>query len=257
MNWNLWLHQIRAVIRLELMRYMKGRRWVGVYIVAIAPVLLLLLAARRGGAPPPDVYPNFFQGFMLRFAVFISSITVFTQSYRGEVLEKTLHFYLLAPARREVIAIGKYLAGVIFTSTVFAASTVLTFFLMHSLMREPKPPFFSHLTGYLAATVLACIIYGAACFLIGLMFKNPAGAAALLLGWEGLSFLLPPLFQQFSAIYFLQALMPVAIERGPFAVIADPPSLVFGVPALLVVTAIFLAIAGWMFRLTQVTYSAD
>lgn len=257
MNWNLWFRQARAVVRLELMRYVKGRRWLGVYIVALAPVLLLLLAVRRGGAPPPEVYPNFFQGFMLRFAIFISAITVFTQAFRGEVLEKTLHLYLLAPARREVIAIGKYGAGVIFTSLVFGASTTLTFLLVHSLMPDPKPPLFSHLAGYLTAAVLACIVYGAACFLVGLLFKNPAGPAALLLGWEGLSFLLPPLFQQFSAVYYLQALLPVAIERGPFAVVTDPPSILFGIPALLIVTAIFLAISGWVFRMAQVTYSAD
>ncbi len=257
MNWNLWLRQAGAIVRLELTRYLKGRRWLGVYAVAFAPVLLLLVASRRAQAPDPDVYANLFQFFTLRFAIFISAIAVFTQLFRGEVLEKTLHFYLLAPARREIVAVGKYAAGAVFMSAVFGASTVLTYITMHSFMAEPKPPLVLHLVSYLAATVLACVIYGAACLVVGLMFKNPAGPCTILLGWEGTSFLLPPIFQRFSAVHYIQALLPVSVDRGPFAIVTEPPSALYGVPLLLIVTAALIAIAGGIFRFTQVTYSAD
>ncbi len=257
MNLDLWLRQTVAIVRLELKRYIKARRWFGVYLVALAPVLLLLVASRRAEAPDQDVYANLFQFFMLRFAVFISSIAIFTQLFRGEVIEKTLHFYLLAPVRREVVALGKYAAGAVFTSVVFGASTMLTYITMHSFMAEPKPPLVSHLASYVTATIAACIIYGAACFLVGLMFKNPAGPCAVLLAWEAFSFVLPPFFQRFSAIHYIQALLPVSVDRGPFAIVTEPPSPIYGVPLLLIVTALLLAAAGAIFRFTQVTYSAD
>jgi ABC-type transport system involved in multi-copper enzyme maturation permease subunit len=257
MNWNLWIPQIRAIVRLELLRYLKARRWFGIYIVAFGPMFLILLAGLRGLTPDADDYANLFQAFVMRFSIFISALAIFSQSFRGDVLDKTLHFYLLVPARREVIAVGKYAAAALFTCTLFGVSTAGTYLLTHLFMEEPKPPLLTHLVQYVFVAVLACMIYGAVCYLVGLLFKNPSGPAALLLAWEGLSFLLPPLFQQFSAVYYLQSLFPVPIARGAFAVVLEPPSPFIGVPILLIATAVILGAASWMFRSTQVTYSAD
>ena len=35
------------------------------------------------------------------------------------MIDKSLHFYLLAPIRREVLLVGKYLAGLIATVVIF------------------------------------------------------------------------------------------------------------------------------------------
>jgi ABC-type transport system involved in multi-copper enzyme maturation permease subunit len=257
MNWNLWLRQVRAIVRMELLRYLKARRWFGVYLVAFGPLFLILMAGLRGAMPDANIYANLFQAFVMRFGIFISALAIFSQSFRGDVLDKTLHFYLLAPARREVLAIGKYAAAAVFTSAVFGLSTSASYLLMHVFMEEPRPPLFSHMVQYVIVAVLACMIYGAVCYLVGMLFKNPSPPAVILLAWEGLSFLLPPLFQQFSAVHYLQSLLPVTVDRGPFAVIVEPTSAFVGVPVLLIVTAVLLAAAAWMFRFTQVTYSAD
>ena len=39
--------------------------------------------------------------------------------FRGEMLDKTLHYWFLAPARREVLLAGKYLAGLIAAVVIF------------------------------------------------------------------------------------------------------------------------------------------
>jgi ABC-type transport system involved in multi-copper enzyme maturation permease subunit len=257
MNWKLWFQQVRAIVRLELLRYLKARRWFGIYLVAFAPLFLILLAGLRGGTPDAEDYATLFQAFIMRFAIFISGLAIFSQSYRGDVLDKTLHFYLLTPTRREVIAVGKYAAAAVFTCIVFGVSTGATYLLTHIFMEEPKPPLLSHMALYVFVAVLACMIYGAACYLVGLLFKNPSGPAAILLAWEGLNFLLPPLFQQFSAVYYLQSVLPVAIDRGPFAVVVEPTSAIVGVPVLLIAISVILGAAAWIFRFTQVTYSAD
>ena len=69
-------------------------------------------------------YATLFQLFILRFGVFVSSALILSQAFRGEILEKTMHFYLLAPVRRELVAIGKYLAGVIFVAALFTSTTI-------------------------------------------------------------------------------------------------------------------------------------
>src|SRR5678815_947402 len=140
MKWGLWAAQAVTIMKVELKRYVLGRRWIGVYAAAYAPVALLLaVVVLRPGGPAgrislsdrSQMYAFFFQTFALRLSIFFSCALVFSQLFRGEILEKTLHFYLLTPVRREVIAAGKYLAGVFALALIFSTSTILTNILIY------------------------------------------------------------------------------------------------------------------------------
>src|SRR5207244_1760902 len=50
--------------------------------------------------------------------------------FRGEMLEKTLHYYFLTPMRRELLVAGKYLAGLASALVLFVASTALSFLMI-------------------------------------------------------------------------------------------------------------------------------
>src|SRR6185295_1805576 len=71
------------------------------------------------------IFATVFQFFYLRLAVFFGCVGVFTNLFRGELVQKSLHFYLLTPMRREVLMIGKYLSGLIATTVIFCTSTML------------------------------------------------------------------------------------------------------------------------------------
>lgn len=254
---------------MELRRYIRGRRWIGMYVMALAPVALFLMrnAALRANLITPQFqlsedYARFYQFFILRFGVFFCSAVIFSQMLRGEVLEKTLHFYLLAPTRRLVIVIGKFLAGVVTSAALFGGCTAATFILFYL----PSPSFnefflngngVSHLSGYMLVTILACIGYGAIFLLAGLVFKNPGIPAVFLLGWESLSFIFPEKVQYFSMVYHFQSLLPVRLDRGVFAVVVEPLSPIVSVPVIVIVAVVFLTVSGWLLGRTQVTYSAD
>ena len=268
MNWRLWTRQITAIATLELKRFLLARRWTGVYLVTLAPVLLMFLRFSFASSrfepvgALTGIYANLFHFFELRFAFFMGSAAVFTQLFRGDILEKTLHFYLLVPARREVIAVGKYVAGVAFVSVLFVISTVGTHLLIYAPSSEfgaffLEGPGLSHLLRYVAVALLAGIVYGALFMLVGVRFKNSGVVTVGLLAWESLSFALPSTFQMFSVVHYFQGLLPVAVDRGPFAVLSEPVPSILGIPALLAATAAFLAASGWLVRSTQVTYSAD
>ena len=62
-----------------------------------------------------------FHHFYLRLAVFFGCLGIFMNLFRGEMLHKTLHYWLLAPARREVLLIGQYLAGLIAVVVIFTS----------------------------------------------------------------------------------------------------------------------------------------
>ena len=63
-----------------------------------------------------------YQLFFVRLVIFFVCFTVFTYLVRGEIAERSLHFYLMAPLRRDVFLIGKYIAGLIAASIIVLAS---------------------------------------------------------------------------------------------------------------------------------------
>ena len=268
MNWNLWIKQALTVTKVELKRYVLGRRWIGVYLAAYAPVaLLLFVAIRMAGrvrslSDLSEMYAFFYQTFMLRLAIFFSCALVFSQLFRGEILEKTLHFYLLAPVRREVIAAGKYLAGTISMALIFTTSTILTNILMYMAGTSWATFFlegdgFSNLARYVLVTILACVAYGGVFMLTGLRFRNPVVPAIVVGLWEAFYFVLPETLQKLTIMHYLQSILPLVIDRGPFSVVIDASSGTFSVLALVAFAMLMVWASGKMLKKTEVTYSAD
>ncbi len=52
---------------------------------------------------------------------------IFNNLFRGEMLEKTLHYYYLTPLRRELLVAGKYLAGLGTALVLFVGSAAASF----------------------------------------------------------------------------------------------------------------------------------
>jgi len=70
------------------------------------------------------LFAGVFQFFFLRLAVFFGCLGIFMNLFRGEILDHSLHFYFLAPIRREVLMVGKFFAGLLATCVIFVASVV-------------------------------------------------------------------------------------------------------------------------------------
>ena len=68
------------------------------------------------------MFAGVFQFFFLRLAVFFGCLGIFMNLFRGEILDRSLHFYFLAPIRREVLMVGKFLAGLLATCVIFVTS---------------------------------------------------------------------------------------------------------------------------------------
>src|SRR3989337_3998997 len=71
------------------------------------------------------VFAGIFQYFYLRLAIFFGCLVIFMYLFRGEMSNRTLHFWFLAPARREVLLAGKYAAGLIASAVIFGGGAVL------------------------------------------------------------------------------------------------------------------------------------
>ena len=87
---------------------------------AISPSFSSTAALRLIERSDPETLPSnllifatIFRFYFLRLAVFFGCVGIFTNLFRGEMLDKSLHFYLLTPVRREILLAGKYLAGLL------------------------------------------------------------------------------------------------------------------------------------------------
>jgi ABC-type transport system involved in multi-copper enzyme maturation permease subunit len=168
------------------------------------------------------VFAGVFQFFYLRLAIFFGCLGIFMNLFRGELLDKSLHFYFLAPIRREVLMAGKYLAGLLAATVIFTTSEALQIvvFAWHC---DPNVlnnyiyhgHGFAQAAAYLGITVLACIGYGSLFLAAGLLFRNPIFPAAGILIWEAINPFLPAVLQKVSVIYYLKALCPVRDSRSP------------------------------------------
>jgi len=218
-----------------------------------------------------QVFAGVFQYFYLRLAIFFGCLGIFMNLFRGEMLDKTLHFWFLAPARREVLLLGKYMAGLIASVVIFTSGAALCFLIMlwpqesAQLAAFWPDPGLSHLFWYCAAAALACVGYGSIFLAAGLLLRNPIIPAVVILFWEGVNPLLPGLLQKASVLYYVQSLAPVPPPTDPSAPMffqllmspAAPPSTLGAVLGLFFVTGLVLWAAGFAVRRLEINYATD
>jgi ABC-type transport system involved in multi-copper enzyme maturation permease subunit len=217
------------------------------------------------------IFATVFQFFYLRLAIFFGCVGVFTNLFRGEMLDKSLHFYLLTPVRREVLAVGKYLAGLIATVVIFCSSTFLQLaaLSLHFNGSEISDYLASggwgQIASYLGVTAAACVGYGGIFLAAGLLFKNPIIPAATVLVWEGMNIFLPAALKKVSVIFYLQSLSPVVAPPDSgltalqklFVTAAEPAPAGWAVAGLFLVTAVVLMVAARKARTLEINYSTD
>ena len=270
--WALWFRQIRAIFRLEVEKNFLGRRSILLYLLALLPIGPLLLLAPF---TPPDrefqdfnnyatIFAVYYGGLILRTVVFFGCAWIFMNLFRGDIIDRSLHFYFLSPVRREVLVVGKYLAGLVTSIILFTTMTIICMLLLYiPHFPSESARFFldgqgmAQLLTYAGITMLACVGYGAFFMVVGLFIRNPIIPALLLYGWEWLNFLLPPLLKKISVIHYLNSLAPVPVSEGPFAVVAEPTPAWIAIPSLIAVTALVLFIAGHRIRHMEVRYGSE
>jgi ABC-type transport system involved in multi-copper enzyme maturation permease subunit len=218
------------------------------------------------------MFAGVFQFFFLRLAVFFGCLGIFMNLFRGEILDRSLHFYFLTPIRREVLLAGKFLAGLLATCVIFVTSEVLqTIAFLWPLTPRLRDLYLYHNHGlehalvYVGVTVLASVGYGAFFLVAGMLFRNPLLPAAAILIWEAINPFLPALLKQFSVIYYLKSLCPVDVPtaQGTSPLLAllvsnpDPVSAPVAVLGVVIVALIALYISSVQVRRMEINYTTE
>ena len=218
-----------------------------------------------------SIFSGIFQFFYLRLAVFFGCLGMFMYLFRGEMANRTLHYWLLAPARREVLLAGKFTAGLIASIIIFGGGALLAF----AALLWPHDPLevqlyldgggMSHAFWYVMAAALGCVGYGSVFLAAGLYVRNPIIPAAVLLVWESAQGILPQVLQKISVLYYLQSLCPVPAPMDDdvptvirlLAAPAAPASRPAAILGLLLLTAFVLWFASRAVRRLQISYGTE
>jgi ABC-type transport system involved in multi-copper enzyme maturation permease subunit len=271
--WSLWWIQAQRLTRIELRRNLFSWKASWIYFLAFIPTVIifahLIIDAHRGFSMNEDtnVLAGIIQLYYIRLGVFFGCLGIFSRLIRGEMIERSLHFYLLSPVRREVLLIAKFVAGSITAILLFGSAIIVDFALMYAGFGAAgrdyifNGPGLGQLEAYLAIIVLACLGYGAVFLLLSMMFRNPIPAAMLFLGWETINPVLPSLLQMFSVNSYLHHLMPVNVAaEGIFALLTVETEPVSGWAAaggLLLLIAVVLCYSCYRIRKLEIRYTTE
>ena len=271
--WGLWWIQAHRLTRIELRRNLFSWRATWIYFLAFIPAFIILIHALVDTHPAfqlsddTNILAGIIQLYYIRLGVFFGCLGIFSRLIRGEMIERSLHFYLLSPVRREILLLSKFVAGSITAILLFGSAIIADFALMYSGFGAAgrdyifNGPGLGQLGAYLAIVVLACLGYGAVFLLLSMMFRNPTPAAMLVLGWETINPVLPSLLQKISVASYLRHLMPVTVgAEGIFALLTVETEAVSGWAAtagLLGLIAVVLIYSCYRIRTLEIRYSTE
>lgn len=269
--WRLWMTQFRTIVGMELRKNFFTWRAFWIYPLAFGPTAITALGAIIGGHEgvqhDTGMLGAMFQFYYLRLAIFFGCLGIFTRLIRGEMIERSLHFYLLAPVRREILVLGKYVAGTITVVSIFALAFGAAFAFVYAgdgpagMQYVFDGPGMSQLASYLGITLLACLGYGSLFLTLSMIFRNPIVPGIVLLGWETINPVLPAFMQKLSVTFYLRHLSPVSVPaEGVFAlltVVTEPVPAWAATLGLICLVTLALVIACRRSRTLEISYTTD
>ena len=271
--WSLWWVQVNRLVRIEVRRNLLSRRAWWVYFLAFVPTVIILIHAvfgrhpQYGMAGDSTVLAGIVQFYYIRLGIFFGCLGIFSRLIRGEMIERSLHFYLLSPVRREVLLLAKFAAGAISALALFGSAIIANFVLFYVGYGPAgqdymfNGPGMGQLEAYLVIVVLACLGYGSVFLLLSMMFRNPTPAALLVFGWEAINPVMPSLLQKISVASYLRHLMPVTVQGDEiFALLTVPTEPVAGWVAalgLLVLIGVVLTYSCYRMRTLEIRYTTE
>ena len=271
--WALWWLQAKRLTQIELRRNLFSWRASWIYFLAFIPTLIIFIHSIVDAHDPLSIYDdtqvlaNIVQLYYIRLGVFFGCLGIFSRLIRGEMIERSLHFYLLSPVRREVLLLSKFAAGSATALLLFVTATLADFALIYLPFGAAgrdylfNGPGIEQLEAYVLIIVLACLGYGAVFLLLSMMFKNPTPGALLFLGWEAINPVMPSLLQKLSVASYLRHLMPVDVGAKGFIALltveTEPISGWVATFGLLLLIAVVLLYSCYRIRTLEIRYTTE
>ena len=140
----------------------------------------------------------------LRFIVPAVGVFYGTSLIADEVEEKTITYLFTRPIPRGAIVLGKYLAYILWATSVVLPSAAMVFVVMVPF--QEMAPLFGAFVRNLGVLALGLAAYGAVFLWAGALFRRPlVGGLLFVFGWEQLAAILPGYMGRLTIAHYLQS----------------------------------------------------
>jgi ABC-type transport system involved in multi-copper enzyme maturation permease subunit len=236
----------------------RAKRTKAFAFLCLLPVLLALVVRLNALASPGRgfdglaVFGNIIVSFGLQFLVLILALFYGTSVVSEEVEGKTLTYLTTRPVPKPAIILGKYAAFVLVLLILVLTSEFAAFLILNA-DRLDYGPAWSFLGKSLAALSLGVVTYTAFFTLVGTFLKKSVLFGFFFsFGWENVVQYFPGSTQRFTVMHYLKSLLPGVGDTGggtlSFLMFRLNPSPAgTAVATLVALTAVFLALACWIF----------
>lgn len=267
-------HSLMATIwpsyLLALRRMARSRFFWAVLILSAVPVAIALIIAFEdretsiaGASTQLEILTR---TVYLHLVVFFIANTFGFVVSRQEFEDQTAHYLFLQPTPRWVLSLTRFASYVTLAGVMAVLSLLLTaavVFLPGNSIPEIFVWLFEEGGILLIARkgfvlVLGLVIYGAFAMMVGAFLKSASYIFFLLL-WEWLLPYLPQALKQWSALHYLQSLLPErpAQMRDFFEMLGQPASVSVSLTVIFSASCVFLAVATLIFQLRQCHYGNE
>ena len=271
----LWWRQFAAVAGQALKSSLLSKRVLAVLALMLMPIAFLTVIGfvKEDGEPLTNnlsyartIFGFVYSTFILAAVLMLGNALMFTSIIRGDILNRSFHYALLAAVRREILVAGKFAGAFIAAGLLFGIATIICYLLIYIpygttrlIMDLSGGVAVEQMATYFLMTVMGCLGYGSIFMAAGLLFRNPLIPVLFVCGWEVVNFLMPPALKLLSITYYLKSLMPVLIDEGPLplAIVASPLSPAMAIAGIFAVSAVCLGISIYLIRRFEIRYTDE
>ena len=200
------------------LRYLLGtRRVIAMLLLSAFPFILALsLAAARVPAFNIVLFQVLLIPLFLQVVLIFVTLVNATTLIREEIEDNTLPYLLTRPISKPAVVIYKYLGYVVAVLVLLVPPIVLAYGVTQAYQGTGLTTDLDVLGGFLVATVVGSVAYGAVFLFISVLVRKPL-AVGLLIGfvWESIVGSIPGDVPKLSVIHYLRSVLKGMIAVGP------------------------------------------
>lgn len=227
----------------------------GLIPVALAVVVRIVMHGRSEDAMA--VFTEILMVFFLQFYIVILSLFFGTSIVAEEIEGRTLPYLVTRPLTKPGIIAGKFAAYSLLMFLMVTVNLALSYFIMNGYRLERASLYLAFLR-YVAVLGLGILAYTALFAFLGTVLRRAIMVGLVFgFGWENVIQYFPGSTQRFSLVHYLKSLLPYQPQAGGAGHLRlllfrlEPTSPLVAALTLAAVTAVFLALACWIFRMKE------
>ncbi len=186
--------------------------------------------------------------FLQIVVVFVTLVSAMAL-VREEIDDNTLPFLLTRPVSKPTVAVSKY-AGYLIAALAFLLPPVaVSYAVTQAYGGAGLTADTDVLAGFLAATAMGILAYGALFYFLSVAFRKPL-MIGLLIGfvWESIVGSLPGSVPKLSLIYYLKSVLKGMVSVGPLSGFQTDVSASWAAVILIVFSVVMLVLAAVLFQ---------